>query len=414
LEYVLTGFAELDKVLETGLASPSCVCISGQLQQVQHSFALQLTYNFLQKGMKGLYICMDRPANEARNQFKRLGLDINEYAENYSLFFIDFFTYSQKALIESSALQNYKPKMLMDTLGPFLDWIKNGFVIVDTLSTLTLNMDAKEAYDVIRGVKLLGRAFGLIIVGIMSRVVSELDPIVTNSDGNIIFEGDTLLLEGFENLHNETLVVSTGKDGAVTLESPFSEAVKKRKSVSILKVLSDAKTLKAVPTLNLALSHETGYMVEEVAEKISPLEEEGNATKTPCCSTVYCRNCKSKELELYLQCPECQSRVLEKGDVLEHFKCGNIDFESNFEREGKLMCQKCNTELKQLGVDYRKIGVGYRCDNKHFFSLPKIVFICAQCREQFTLNEAELQTQYSYELTNAGKRKAVQAGYHPE
>jgi hypothetical protein len=147
---------------------------------------------------------------------------------------------------------------------------------------------------------------------------------------------------------------------------------------------------------------------------MAALEEQNIVAKTPYCSTVYCTHCNSQSIEFYMQCPECQNRVLDKGEIIEHFKCGNIGFEASFVRSGKLVCQKCNSELKQLGVDYRRVGVGYRCANKHLFSIPKIVFVCAQCREQFDLNEAKLQTQYSYELTEKGKRQAIQAGYHPQ
>ncbi|PVX25871.1 MAG: hypothetical protein CW691_03230, partial [Candidatus Bathyarchaeum sp.] len=360
------------------------------------------------------YVCVDRPANEIKSQFRRLGIDIKEYDDNYSLFFVDFFSYSQNSLIESAAIQKYTPKLMLDTLGPFLDWIKQGFVIVDTLSTLTLNMDSKEAYEAIRGVKLLGRAFNLIIVGLMHKTIAELDPIFTNSDGNINFQANTLTLSHFENLQNETLAVTTNKNGSVTLASPSAGLINPRRAVPMLEVLSNAKTLKVVPTLNAALSYDAGYLMDEIPERITPLEKNGTVTKTPNCSTVHCSNCQSQELEFYLQCPECQNRVLEKGDIIEHFKCGNIDFENKFIRGEKLVCGKCNNELKQLGVDYRRAGVGYQCSNKHIFSSPKTVFVCAQCREQFELKDALLQTQFNYELTEAGKRAAKSAGYSPQ
>ena len=393
-----TGFLELDNILESGIISPSCICVSGQFHLSQRNFMLQLVNNFLEKGLKGLYICLDRPANEVRSQFKRLGLNIDAYDKDYSLFFLDFFTYSQNALIETATLQTleYKPHLLLEALSPFLDWIKNGFIIIDTLSTLTLNMDSKEAYDFMRGIKLLGRAFNLIVVGVTHKPVAELEPIMSNSDGNIVFKDETVTVNHFESIHNETLVISTSKDGIISLKSPLSESVNKKIVVSMLAVLSNSKSLKIIPTLNMAPSNETGYNAEEIPEKIKPLEEENSVAKTAFCSTVYCTHCNSQALEFYLQCPECQNRVLDKGDIVEHFKCGNVDFIEKFTREGKLICQKCSTELKQLGVDYRKVGIGYRCTNKHLFSIPKIVFVCAQCREQFDLNEAKLQTQYSY------------------
>ena len=416
MERIPTGFPELDNILDEGLVSPSCICISGQSNLSQRNFVLQMINTFLQRGLKGIYICLDRPAPEIRNQFKLLDLNIEAYDKNYGIFFVDFFTYSQNALIESSTLQTleYKPRMLLETISPFLDWIKNGFIIIDTLSTLTLNMDSKEAYEFIRGLKLLGRAFNLVIIGAMYRQVQETDEILTNSDGNIVFKNGTLTFNHFERSHNETLKIAIEQDGKVTLKSPLAEAVNEKNSISLLSILSDAKTLKVIPTLNLAASYETSFMAEEIPQKMQLLIEANTVTKTPYCSTLTCPKCNIQTLEFYIQCPECQNRVLNEGDIIEHFKCGNIDFEAKFHVADKLVCGKCNKELKQVGVDYRKVGAGYRCSNKHLFAIPKMVFVCAQCRSQFGLNETKLQTQFSYELTEKGKREAIQSGYHPE
>jgi KaiC/GvpD/RAD55 family RecA-like ATPase/DNA-directed RNA polymerase subunit RPC12/RpoP len=417
LERVPTGFPELDQVLHSGFISPSCICVSGQFQLSQRNFIPQLVLNFLQNGRKGLYVCLDRPAPEVRSHFKRLELNTDAYDEDYKLFFIDFFTYSQNALIETATLKNleYKPRLLMETISPFLDWIKNGFIIIDTLSTLTLNMDVKEAYEFMRGIKMLGRAFNLIIIGVTHTAVAELEPVESNSDGNLQFKESALFINRFENVNSAMLVITVGKDGRVSIRSPYAP-VNQKNEVSLLEVLSKVKTLQIRPILNLSPTNDTGCPVEEIPQKMKVLEEENNVTKTPYCSIVRCSHCDSQSAEAYLQCPECQSRVFDKGGIIEHFKCGNVDFEAAFVRENKLVCQKCNSELKQLGVDYRRVGVGYRCANKHLFSIPKIVFVCAQCHKQFDLNTAKLDTLYSYELTEKGKLEAqisAQSGDSP-
>jgi len=179
LNHIPTGFPELDSILDGGLLNPAIVCVSGQFQPNQRNFTLQLVHTFLQNGYKGLYLCLDRPATEVRNQFSRIDININSYNEQNELFFLDFFTYSQKALIETSTLRTleYKPRLLLDTISPFLDWIKGGFIIIDTLSTLTLNMNEKEAYEFMRGLKLLGHAFNLTCLGATHTQVAELEAI---------------------------------------------------------------------------------------------------------------------------------------------------------------------------------------------------------------------------------------------
>jgi len=373
-------------------------------------------YNFLQNGYKGLYLCLDRPANEVRNQFSRLDIDINSYNEQNELFFLDFFTYSQKALIETSTFRTleYKPRLLLDTISPFLDWIKGGFIIIDTLSTLTLNMNDKEAYEFMRGLKLLGRAFNLTCLGAAHTQVTELEAITSNSDGNLQFKEAAVFINRFENIPETMLLVTAGKDGKVVLKAPFGSEENEQKEVPLLEALSNSKSLKIIPNLNLAPSLRGVGSIETLPEKIKPLEDDDVISKTPYCSTAYCSHCHSQTMELYLQCPECQSRVLDKGEILEHFKCGNVGFESAFTRGDKLVCQKCNSELKQLGVDYRRVGVGYRCANKHIFSIPRIMFVCTQCKTEFDLREAKLQTLFSYELTEKGKRQAIQTCHRPE
>jgi len=407
-----TGFPALDKILHTGIITPSCISVSGKFTLNQRKFLLQLSYNFLRNGHKGLYICLDHPATEIQQHFKQIKLKITPYIDNYSLFFIDFFSYSQNALIKTAKLRTlkYKPRMMLETIGPFLDWIKNGFIIIDSLSTLILNMDEKEAYDFIRGLKLLGRAFNVLIIGVTHAPLADLDPIVSNCDGNLHFNDQALIVDFFEQVNREVLLISNDKDGKIILKPySFNET---ETTNSLLSILSDSQDLKITPMLSLVTAPEINWCsAEDLPEKIKILEEQKIIKKTPFCSTIRCTNCGAQTLEFYLQCPECGDRLLDRGEIIEHFTCGYVDFDYNFKRENKFVCLKCNKELKQLGVDYRRVGTGYSCVNKHLFSAPRIVFVCCQCRKQFDLNEAKLEKQYIYELNEKGKRQVLQDSY---
>ncbi len=418
MESVSTGFADLDKALKAGLARPSCICINGDASSSQRNFALQIVHTFLENDLKGLYVCLDRPANEVRSQFGRLGLDITAFSENYSLFFIDFFSASQHALIETATLQTleYEPNELLKTLSPFLDWIKNGFILIDSVSTLTLNMDAKEAYEFMRGLKLLGRAFNIITAGISHISVSDpkiLELIISNSDGNLIFKGETLLIDRFESndMNNEILFITKSENNKIDLRLALPETASQETDADMLALLANSEPLKLTPYSSLAATPETEFPLDEVLETIKTMEQEKIVRATPYCSSVSCSNCNSQTLELYLQCPDCDSKLLEKGEILEHFLCGHIDFETNFQSNGKLACTKCGKQLKQIGVDYRRIGVGYRCTNKHVFSTPIVTFYCPSCKQKFDLCEAKLQNQCIYELTEKGQRQAINEGY---
>ncbi len=202
MEKLSTGFPDLDAILGRGLPKPSCLSIQGDLYGDQMGIVYQLIYNFLQKGLKGLYISLDRPADEIRQNFKKLNLDISAYDQDYRIFFIDFFEESQKALIETSTIDAlaYEPNKFLRTLTPFLEWIKNGFMIIDSVSTLALNMDVKEGYDLIRGVKIVGRVFNLISIGIVYNVTASkiVDTLCTNSEGTLLFKDKALFVERFD------------------------------------------------------------------------------------------------------------------------------------------------------------------------------------------------------------------------
>ncbi|MGB9915104.1 MAG: RAD55 family ATPase [Candidatus Bathyarchaeales archaeon] len=123
---VSTGFPDLDKALNGGLPKPSCICISGESTQYLYPLILQMAYTFLQDGLRGLYVCLDRTADETIAYFKDYGFNIDQFSEDYSLFFLDFFSQSQEALIESAQLGAllYNPDESFMAIGQFMDWIK--------------------------------------------------------------------------------------------------------------------------------------------------------------------------------------------------------------------------------------------------------------------------------------------------
>jgi archaellum biogenesis ATPase FlaH len=354
LQYVRTGFPTLDKILHPGIITPSCISVSGKFSLNQRNFLLQLTHNFLRSDRKGLYICLDHSASEIKQYFKQIKLDITPYADNYGLFFIDFFSYNQEKSKRRKI--KYNPHVLLEKISSFLDWIKNGFVIIDSLSTLILNMDTNEAHDFISGLKLFGREFNLIIVGVSHAPLADLDMAVSTCDGNFHFKGEALTVDFFEQASRTVLLLSKDKDGKVILKPSLISEMESTNS--ILSLLSDSEGLRIAPMLGLVASPEADWcLVEDLPEKLKVLEEEKTVKKTPYCSSVRCTCCGSVALEFYLECPECGNRLLDRGEIN-----------------------------------------GYCCGNGHLFSVPRIVFVCHQCGEQFGLSEAKLEKQFIYEL----------------
>jgi len=142
---------------------------------------------------------------------------------------------------------------------------------------------------------------------------------------------------------------------------------------------------------------------EEILSALDELVKAGFAEAKPLHSAVACPFCGSLKPSLLLQCPQCGSGQLSKGEALEHMKCGGMDFRFSFQRDnGELICPKCGKKLRQLGVDYRKVSSLYKCSNGHFFSLPVFSFKCFECGKSFDIDEACLKTIHQYKLTKKG------------
>ncbi len=104
---------------------------------------------------------------------------------------------------------------------------------------------------------------------------------------------------------------------------------------------------------------------------------------------IKCPNCQSYDYKIVLKCPSCTSENLVKGEIIEHYSCSTINFSNKFMKEGKLICPKCNQELRRLGVDYRKIGNWVFCEKcSDFYGEANISLRCNSCKTLYTVNES--------------------------
>lgn len=104
---------------------------------------------------------------------------------------------------------------------------------------------------------------------------------------------------------------------------------------------------------------------------------------------IKCPNCQSYDYKLVLKCPSCNSENLSKGEVIEHYSCSTINFSNKFIHEDKLICPKCNQDLRRLGVDYRKIGNWIFCENcSEFYGEANINLKCNTCKTLYSINES--------------------------
>jgi len=137
---------------------------------------------------------------------------------------------------------------------------------------------------------------------------------------------------------------------------------------------------------------------------LEKLKEARILSKKPLRTSVFCSSCASYELETFIKCPKCGDSILTRGESLQHFSCGFVDFRSKFVNEkSELVCLKCGKALHQIGVDYSKVGQWYKCAQEHVFSSPIIGYKCRDCGKEFDLESAQLEIIHSYSLTEEGK-----------
>jgi len=122
---------------------------------------------------------------------------------------------------------------------------------------------------------------------------------------------------------------------------------------------------------------------------------------------VYCPSCSSANLSVHYTCPHCKSFDVKKSSLIEHIKCGYIDTEDHFQRDGKLVCPRCNKELTNPDLDYHRAGVWCTCNQcEKSFDIPVPAHFCRECHQNFTFDEAIYRDVYSYSLTPEASKEA--------
>lgn len=143
---------------------------------------------------------------------------------------------------------------------------------------------------------------------------------------------------------------------------------------------------------------------KELMAALDKLVENNYLSKRKIFSAVACPTCDSLPGETYIACPVCGSLDLSKGEVIEHNKCHYIDYRTNFvDEKGNFICPKCGEGLRQIGVDYVKVGVNYKCNNGHIFPYPEHRYVCIGCGKDFNEDESKILDIYEYKILDEGK-----------
>lgn len=124
-----------------------------------------------------------------------------------------------------------------------------------------------------------------------------------------------------------------------------------------------------------------------------------------------CHSCSSGFLNYREVCPKCNGHNLQASNIIHHFRCAYVGVEKDFIYKEKMVCPKCSSELKNLGVDYDKPGKIFNCKNKkcqHEFQDAPIGVHCIDCDTEQAPHDLVVRKIYEYEITAQG----MQVGLH--
>ena len=112
---------------------------------------------------------------------------------------------------------------------------------------------------------------------------------------------------------------------------------------------------------------------------------------------IGCKDCNSINIHQVFCCTRCNGENFRKTVLIEHFSCGNVSPQHDYEDD---VCSKCHKQIKIIGVDYRTIQHFNVCnDCKEVFPTPNQKFICNNCHSRFSFDEINWIQSKAYSFT---------------
>jgi hypothetical protein len=167
----------------------------------------------------------------------------------------------------------------------------------------------------------------------------------------------------------------------------------------IRNILTSLKN-KQVKKLNPLFNPSTGfsypglenYCLEDQIKLFHICKRRGIFDGNPSESVIKCKHCTSYTFYTRFSCAMCGSHNIMRGTAIQHDICGNIDFENKYViSENTMKCEKCNKNLKAIGIDFSKINHVYKC-MKCNSMLPQVDqnHICTQCGDLSTNEDLQI------------------------
>ena len=229
----------------------------------------------------------------------------------------------------------------------------------------------------------------------------------------------TIMMTGYATLQNAVDAVNLGAHAYImkpldfeSLDQTIKKSVNNVEMPVSLRAPEVGRILQAIKESGItefkpSFSYEKGIFYPDI-EKIIPnssinfityvfeeLEKHGIGRREFFDSNVICPLCGSHHLFVKFRCQICKSTNIEKQTAIQHLPCKYTDlperFVKNIRNEEKLICPKCNRELKTLGVDYQKLEIYFNCGTcGRIRPATKCEYICGDCRESYSENQLKI------------------------
>ncbi|HAT8371142.1 TPA: GGDEF domain-containing protein [Legionella pneumophila] len=118
-----------------------------------------------------------------------------------------------------------------------------------------------------------------------------------------------------------------------------------------------------------------------------------------------CPHCKGGLLNFKNCCPNCQSVDVTPQQFVHCFTCGNIGPVSSFLKHEQLSCDRCNSQLRHIGIDYDKPLEDKSCNHCGFYFFEaEVTTICLICLRLIKPNDLETRKLYEYSIARRGEQ----------
>lgn len=122
-----------------------------------------------------------------------------------------------------------------------------------------------------------------------------------------------------------------------------------------------------------------------------------------------CRSCGSGHLNYVDVCVECNSLDIARQPSLHCFTCGHIGAQTEYLKDGALVCPNCLTRLRHIGTDYDRPLENYNCNScDAFFVDADVQARCLDCGEHHAPDELQVREIRDYQLSEGGLLTARQ------